>query len=150
MTDLITPSATSAAWLADAAGAAHAVVANLANWETAGWLGMVLGGVIALAGIAKFIHPLGALIGPAVEKLATLFMPKQMIEAKKTAKTMETTAWNIVEIIEALPPELEFVGELKKRISVAAPSEFHTIFDAWKKEREADIAKAKTAEVEAV
>lgn len=135
MRDLIHPNASYMQWLNDAAGAAQSVTEGL-DWSTTS---IVVALLTALGVASKFGHllgPAGSIVGQSVQNLVGVFLPKHKKEADQRAQIMERTAWDIVSIIEALPPDNETVKMLKKDISRVTPPEFNALFDEWKKRRE--------------
>lgn len=131
----VEPNATAADWLADAAGAAQAVLEGL-DWGTGGWVVALLAVVGIATKLGPLLGPVGAAISSTIQSIASVALPKQAQEAKHRLEVAESALWEIVAVIEAVSPDDPIVKRLKEQISKNAPGEFHDLFRAWKAERE--------------
>lgn len=106
---------------------------QLVSWESGGFVAAILVGATIALRLARFIPTWGPLVSGVGHRLVDWISPDKAVQARHRADVMSDTAWQIVEAIEDLPADMPLVQELKARIKKAAPEEFLTIFEEWKR-----------------
>jgi hypothetical protein len=138
----VPPDASYTDWLTDPDGAGEVIDDALAGmWQTAGWVGGVLAAVAVGLKFARFIPVWGPMINSLGEMALSHIRPPAVEKAKAKAETLESTAWAMINALEAAPKTPE-VQALKKKITDMAPPQFQAIFREWKNSREALEAKS--------